>query len=307
MRIRSGPEQIEPIGCCCDVKFGLTYNTALTGVDPERLTAVARHVEALGFESFYAPEHIALYPGAAMRGVSMPPTVPIADPLQILGQVAAVTERIVLGTAVLLIPYHHPVALAKRLATLDLLSKGRMRLLTVGVGALEGEASAVGVDFASRGRRANEVVDALRLLWNGGADGVSFDGEFIRFESACSFPKPHETTELPIHVGGSSMSAARRAGARGDGYFPGGMLGPAERQRQWQAVREIADEHGRDVDALEYTRWGSTEMSTDRVARMEDEGVTRIVVSAGAGDDLQVELDVLSAFADRMTIRRDSR
>src|SRR6185369_16890161 len=134
----------------------------------------------------------------------------------------------------------HPVALAKRLATLDVLSKGRMRLLTVGVGALPGEAAAGGVDFATRGR---------------GADGVSYDGEFFSFTSLCSYPKPlGPPGSLPIHVGGSSPAAARRAGQRGDGYFPGGRLTRAERDAQLELMRETARAAGRDPGALEVTR-----------------------------------------------------
>ena len=118
-----------------------------------------------------APEHIALYPGATVGPVTIPASMPIADPLECLSFVAAATEHILLGTAVLLVPYHHPVILAKRLAMP--VSKGRMRLLTVGVGALPGEATAAGVDFATRGRRADEAIDVLRLLWSGDENGVS--------------------------------------------------------------------------------------------------------------------------------------
>src|SRR6266699_1196725 len=136
------------------MKFGLSYNTGVYGTDPDQMIAVARHAEQCGFESFYFPEHIALYPGASLGPVTFPASMPVADPLECLAFVAAATERILLGTGVLLLPYHQPVVLAKRLATLDVLSKGRMRLLTVGVGALPGEAQAGGVDFATRGRRA---------------------------------------------------------------------------------------------------------------------------------------------------------
>ena len=149
------------------MKFGISYNTGVYGVDPDGMIAVARHAEDRGFESFYVPEHIALYPGAKVGLVEFPPALPIVDPLATLSFVAAATGRILLGTAVLLLPYHHPVVLAKRLATIDVLSKGRMRLLTVGVGALPGEAQARGVDFATRGRRADEAIDVLRLLWAG--------------------------------------------------------------------------------------------------------------------------------------------
>ncbi|SRR6266851_1244182 len=132
------------------MKFGLFYNTGYYGTDPDQMIALARHAEQCGFESFYMGEHIALYPGAAVGAVTFAADVPIADPLECLAFVAAATERLLLGTGVLLVPYHHPVMLAKRLATLDVLSKGRMRLLTVGVGALPGEAMAAGVDYATR-------------------------------------------------------------------------------------------------------------------------------------------------------------
>src|SRR5215472_17255713 len=219
------------------------------------MTAVARHAEDRGFESFYVPEHIALYPGAKVGPVEFPPALPIVDPLETLSFVAAATGRILLGTAVLLPAYHHPVLLAKRLATIDVLSKGRMRLLTVGVGALPGEAQVGGVDFATRGRRADEAIDVLRLLWAGDENGVSFDGEFFSFTRLCSFPKP--LGRLPIHVGGSSPAAARRAGLRGDGYFPGGGLTEAERAAQFDLTLQTARAAGRDPAALEYTRWGT--------------------------------------------------
>src|SRR5215472_17785914 len=172
------------------MKFGLMYSTGIYGTDPDQMIAVARHAEQQGFESFYTPEHIALYPGASVGPVTFPAATPVADPLECLAFVAAATMRILLGTGILLLPYHHPVVLAKRLATLDLLSKGRMRLFTVGVGALPGEAAAAGVDFATRGRRADEAIDALRLLWAGDDKGVSFDGEFFSFGGVWSFPKP---------------------------------------------------------------------------------------------------------------------
>jgi alkanesulfonate monooxygenase SsuD/methylene tetrahydromethanopterin reductase-like flavin-dependent oxidoreductase (luciferase family) len=153
------------------MKFGVVYNTASYGTDPDQLVAVARQAEACGFESFCLTEHIVMYSGATLGGAPIPPALPFADPLACLSFAAAATSRILLGTAVLLLPYHHPVTLAKRLATIDVLSKGRMRMLTVGVGALPGEAAAVGVDFGTRGRRADEAIDVLRLLWAGDEDG----------------------------------------------------------------------------------------------------------------------------------------
>jgi probable F420-dependent oxidoreductase len=278
------------------VKFGLFYNTGGYGTDPDQLIALAQHAEACGFESFYVPEHIALYPGATVGAATFPPSLPIADPLECLSFVAAATERILLGTGVLLVPYHLPVGLAKRLATIDVLSKGRMRLLTVGVGALPGEAAVAGVDFASRGRRADEAIDVLRLLWSGDDSGVSFSGEFFDFTNLCSFPKPLGT--LPIHVGGSSRAAARRAGLRGDGYFPGGGLTAQERASQVELMRATARAAGRPADRLEYTRWGSIDMTAADVDDFAAQGVTRVIV-APASSDLPEQRDQISAFAER--------
>jgi probable F420-dependent oxidoreductase len=283
------------------VKFGISYNTGVYGVDPDGMIAVARHAEDRGFESFYVPEHIALYPGAKVGAVEFPPALPIADPLETLSFVSAATERILLGTGVLLLPYHHPVVLAKRLATIDVLSKGRMRLLTVGVGALPGEAEAAGVDFATRGRRADEAIDVLRLLWAGDENGVSFDGEFYSFRNLCSFPKPASTGTLPIHVGGSSRAAARRAGQRGDGYFPGGRLTATERAGQIELMRTAAAQAGRDPAVLEYTRWGSIDMSAADVEAHARNGTARLVVGVASLDPHE-QCDEISAFAERLKL-----
>ncbi|MFC7624305.1 TIGR03619 family F420-dependent LLM class oxidoreductase [Microlunatus sp. GCM10028923] len=280
------------------VHFGLSWNTGFFGLDPDQLIAVARRAEELGFESIYFPEHIALYPDAALSGMPLPPDAAIADPLECLSFVAAATERLLLGTAVLLLPYHDPVVLAKRLATIDSLSRGRLRLLTIGVGALPGEAAAVGVDYSSRGRRADEAIEVLRVLWAGDRDGVSHHGEFFDFDRICSFPKPYGSEPLPIHVGGSSIAAARRAGRSGAGYFPSGRVAPQQRAEQWQEARTAAATAGHDPDRLELTRWGSLDLSRDEVAAREAEGVARLVINLGS-PDLAGQLAELTEFADR--------
>ena len=273
------------------MRLAVSYSTPAFGVDPDRLVRFARHAEACGFEALYVPEHVALYPGATIGGGEMPPDLPYGDPLELLTFVAAHTERLLLGTGVLLLPFHHPVVLANRLATVDVLSRGRMRLPTVGLGVLPGEAQATGVDFATRGRRADEAIGVLRLLWSGDPNGVSFHGEFFHFDRLVSLPRPVGPSVLPIHVGGSSRAAARRAGQRGDGFLPGGMLTPDERRRQWELARDAAREAGRDPDALEYTRFASSSLTPARAEALAAEGVTRVVVG---GDE-----DDLTALADR--------
>lgn len=276
------------------VRFAISYQPALHGVDPSRLVAYARHAEACGFEGIYLPEHVALYPGARVGAMEFPPTTPTLDPLDCLAFVAAATSHLLLGTAVLLLPFHHPVPLAKRIATVDVLSGGRLRLLTVGVGALPGEAAAAGVDFTTRGRRADEALDVLRLLWTGGP--VSYDGTFFTLTDVCSHPTP--TADLPVHVAGSSHAAARRAGRVGAGYFAGGLLTPDERAAQWRTVRTTAADAGRDPAGLEYTRWGSIDLTADTVEALAAEGVTRLVVAATSADPAEQQ-DQLSAFAER--------
>ena len=289
------------------MRFAIAYSTASLGVDSEHMVAYARHAEACGFEALYMPEHVALYRGAMLGSMELPPDLALVDPLDALSFTAAATSRILLGTGVLLLPYQHPVVLAKRLATIDVLSRGRMRLLTVGLGSLPGEARAVGVDFRSRGRRADEAIDVLRLLWSGGAEGVSFHGEYFDFDDLCSFPKPYGVTTLPIHVGGSSRAAARRAGQRGDGYFPGGMLSPQERTDQLDLARSEAAAAGRDPGALEYTRWASISLTRERAEALASEGVTRVVVNVTSTDPAEQQ-DEMSALAERFELSgNDSR
>jgi alkanesulfonate monooxygenase SsuD/methylene tetrahydromethanopterin reductase-like flavin-dependent oxidoreductase (luciferase family) len=169
-----------------------------------------------------------------------------------------------------------------------------MRLFTIGVSSLPGEAAAVGIDYATRGRRADEAIDVLRALWAGDATGASFSGEFYAFENVTSYPKPLE--RLPIHVGGSSAAAARRAGRRGDGLFSGGRLTPAERLAQIELMRATAVAGGRDPEVLEYTRWGSIDLERSAVEAYAAQGVDRLVVGASS-TDLDEQLRQLEGFA----------
>ncbi|NUP47624.1 MAG: TIGR03619 family F420-dependent LLM class oxidoreductase [Catenulispora sp.] len=286
----------------CRLSRSTTNNTAFFGADPDRLLKVARQAEECGFEALYVAEHVALYAGARIGDWEMPTDLVYLDPLEVLTFVAAATERLLLGTAVLLLPYHHPVTLAKRLATVDALSGGRMRLLTVGVGALPGEAAAVGVDYSTRGRRTDEAITVLRRLWAQDPAGATFHGEFFDFENVFSHPKPQSPTGLPIHVGGSSPAAARRAGRHGDGWLPGGALDDDERRVLWDLVRSTAEAAGRDPEAIAYTRTGSLEMSTDRAEQLAAQGTTRIVVGAPAGDPDE-QCAQLAEFAERFGLR----
>src|SRR5260370_6754276 len=280
------------------MKLGGAFHPAYFGTDPDAIAAYAQPAEACGFASFHMSEHVAMYKGGKLGGVPFDPTVSFADPLEVLAFVAARTERILLGTAILQLPLHHPVMLAKRLATIDVLSIGCMRLLTLGLGSLPGESEALSVDHATRGRPADEAIDVLRLLWAGDENGVSFEGEFFSFTDVCISPNPHNSATLPIHIGGSTRASARRAGLRGDGYFPGGTIGRDERLRQIELMRSIAKDAGRDV-VFDVTRWGSKDLTAAEVEAHAADQVTRLVIGP-ASLDPQVQRADLTAFAERV-------
>src|SRR5882757_11288815 len=239
------------------VKFAVVAPVA-AGVtaDPRWMAEFARHVEACGFESIVAVEHTVLasryesvYPYDPSGRVELASDCPVPDPLDLLAFLAAQTSRLVLATGVLVLPNHHPVVLAKRAATVDALSGGRLRLC-VGVGWLKEELEACGAEFDSRGRRADEQLAVLRALWADQPQGASYHGEFFSFDNVMCYPKPVAGERIPVHIGGHSRAAARRAGRFGDGFQPLGVTGP-QLASLLGLMREEASSAGRDPAALE--------------------------------------------------------
>ena len=189
--------------------------------DGQWLAAFARLVEGLGFESIVLVEHAVVvsdyqsrYPYSSSGRMPLPDDCAIPDPLDAMAYLAGVTDRIVLSTGVLVVPNHHPVVLAKRIASVDRYSGGRVRMC-LGVGWMDEEVRATGADPRTRGRRTDETIAAMRALWaDSGPTGAEFHGEFFSFEHAHSFPKPLRG-DVPLHIGGHSEAAARRAGPPG--------------------------------------------------------------------------------------------
>jgi len=274
--------------------------------DPDWMTAFARHVEASGFESLVLVEHAVVisdyastYPYAASGRMPLPDDCRIPDPLDLMAFLAAVTDRITLSTGVLVVPNHPPVVLAKRIATVDVLSKGRVRMC-LGVGWMEEELRATGADPRTRGRRTDETIEAMRVLWaDAGPDGASYAGDFVRFDHAHSFPKPVRPGGVPLHIGGHSEAAARRAGRLGDGFQPLG-LSPADLVLRVGQMREAAEAAGRDPDAIELSVSGYLPTTTEEeVAAAADAGIDRMLLSTSMSQDLEGLSDEVSAFAAR--------
>ncbi|MBV8928408.1 MAG: LLM class F420-dependent oxidoreductase, partial [Mycobacteriaceae bacterium] len=271
--------------------------------DPAWMSAFAQHVEACGFESIVAVEHTVMmaryasvYPYDKSGRVELAANCPLPDPLDLLVFLAAHTTTLGLATGVLVLPNHHPVVLAKRVATVDALSGGRLRLC-VGMGWMREEVEACGGDFDARGRRADEQLQVMRALWDDDLSGARFRGEFFQFDDAMCYPKPVSGQGLPIHIGGHSPAAARRAGRFGDGFQPLGVAG-ADLASLVSLMREAAAKAGRDPAVLELSLGHLvTKIDAERAAKLAGAGADRVVLAMPPVADIDQAKDMLSACA----------
>ena len=268
------------------MKFGLMYANAGPFAFPEMLTHLAQTAERVGVESLWTVEHVVIpvgyastYPYDPSGKIQAPDQVPIPDPLVALGYVAGVTKKIRLATGIVILPQRHPLYIAKEVATLDVLSHGRV-ILGIGVGWLAEEFDALGIPFAERAARTAEMVRALRSLWKDEAE--PFQGKFYRWPKVESHPKPVQKPGVPIVVGGHTELAARRAARYGDGFFPG----VAEDTKLKDILAIMADECrklGRDPKTIEISA-GRAAPDLDGVKRLRDLGVSRFMVPPPAYD-----------------------
>jgi probable F420-dependent oxidoreductase len=280
--------------------------TATTVGDPTYLRQLAIAVEEAGVESFWTVEHILVaedyeprYPYSSDGRMPGGGAALMPDPLQVLAFVGAHTSRIRLGTSVVVATQHPAVILAKTVATLDLLSGGRV-LLGVGMGWQIEEYRAVNVPYDGRGRRLDETIDAMRACW--APNPTSYAGTTVSFDRVRVDPKPAQPGGVPIVIGGSSTAAARRAGRRGDGWFPY-VVGPTDVAGGMATIRDAAAEAGRDPGAIEITVWpGSWDYArgTDPALLRELAvlGVDRIVVTAAEAG--ATDVDTVASFAARV-------
>ena len=265
------------------MKFGIVFANTGPFTQPEHALEFACAAEAAGFESLWTVEHVVVpkgyesaYPYDPSGKMPGGEDNPIPDPLIWLSYLAAATSRIKLATGVMILPQRNPVVFAKEVATLDQMSAGRVQL-GVGVGWLKEEFEAIGVSFNDRGRRTDEYVAAMRALWT--QDAASFHGEFVNFDECILRPRPMQSS-VPIHVGGHTDVAAKRAGRLGDGFFPAAPT-HEELDRLFKLARQTASDNGRDPDAIEMTTGGKGAIGPNalsEVAALAKLGVDRVVV-----------------------------
>ncbi len=183
--------------------------------NPDAIERLATTAEGVGFESLWTGEHVVLIdPQEAPSPV--PPQSCFVDTIATLAFIAAKTEKIKIGSGVILLAQRNPIVLAKELAGIDVLSKGRL-LFGLGVGYVEGEFDALGIPYAERGPRVTEHIEVIRAMWT--QEKPAFDGQFTSFSGIQSRPLPVQKPHPPILVGGMSPPALRRAVAQGDGWF----------------------------------------------------------------------------------------
>ena len=245
------------------VTFGTSLPSRGEMAGPEQLRGVAQRAEDLGYDHVWVSDHIVLprkvdsfYPYASDGVATFRPDEPYYEPLAALNFIAGCTQRVRLGTHVLIVPYRNPVLTAKILSTLDVLSGGRV-ILGVGVGWMEEEFLAMGLDtYKERGAVTDEYLQLYKELWT--KKNPSFQGKYYQISDTGFEPKPVQKPHPPIWIGGHTGPAIRRAAKYGDGWMPIGLrppaiLEPEELAGKIARLRKLTVEAGRPEDAVSLT------------------------------------------------------
>ena len=227
---------------------------------PDALTKLAEKADALRYASLFVTDHVVIptsnnstYPYSPTGRFAGDWTNGYLEPIALMGVLAGLTSRVKLGTSVLVVPYRNPVVTAKMLATIDVLSRGRVTV-GVGVGWLREEFQALGApDFDRRGAVGDEYLRIFKTLWT--QDPASFRGEFYRFDAIRCLPHPTQKPHPPIWIGGHSKAALRRVARLGDGWHPVGAnpavpLRPAELRAELDDLRRLTEAERRDFSTL---------------------------------------------------------
>jgi len=272
------------------VRFGFTVPNNFGVEDPHEVVVTGVHAEEVGFDSVWVNHHVINIGYVHDRLGSRP----YHDALVTLTWLASQTKRVTLGTSVLVMPYLHPMVLAKELATLDHLCGGRLTV-GLGVGSLPEENDVLGVDYDGRGRYSDEFIEVMLRLWTD--DPASFDGEHFSFNDVVASPAPLQDPHPPIVVGGNRPPALRRVARLADGWHPLGVSpnGVRDRLTTIRAEAEAVQREG--VPSLVQVRRDIEGLDPDLVAEYEAAGVTDLVISINTGDtdEIKRRLDEFAA------------
>ena len=230
------------------MKLSVEFPSVAYREGPQGITRLARAIERIGYDQLDMFDHVVMgYPTAGRPKPVYPARMPIMEAFTTLAYLAAATERIGLGTEVLVLPQRQPVLVAKQASTLDTLSGGRMRL-GVGVGWQESEYDALEEDFGNRGRRMDEAVALLRACWS--EERIDFDGKYYSQTAMAMEPKPPQGGDLPIWIGGFSAKVLERVGRLADGWLAPAIEDPERAAAMLATIRAHAGAAGRNPDAI---------------------------------------------------------
>ena len=313
------------------MEFGLSLPGRGPLARPDIVLKIAAKAEALGYSSLFVTDHIVLpvstagsiYPYAPSGQFPGGSNQDYLEPLALLSHLAHATAKVRLGTSVLVVPYRNPLTAAKMLATIDVLSKGRV-ILGAGTGWLREEFEALGTaPFEERGHVTDEYLRLMRAVWT--ADPVSFTGRYYKLAAVHALPKPAQRGGIPIWIGGHTEAALRRAGTLGDVWHPIGLRPPArlppdEYAQKVKRIHDHAKAAGRDPKAITLTFRGPMEVRSPRakapagerplfqgtaaevavdLQRYQAAGVTHVVFDA-TSQELRAVLTNLERFADEV-------
>jgi probable F420-dependent oxidoreductase len=249
--------------------FGINFGSCADS-DVQRRAVVA--AEESGWESVWTGEHVAL--PIRDNPVPTPAETPFLDSLVSLARIAGFTTRLRLGTGILVLPHHNPVLLAKALASLDVVSGGRL-IAGFGGGYVEAEFGAIGVDFHQRGAITDERLAAIRALWT--EREPRFQGRFAEFADIRFEPKPVQRPHPPIVIGGTAPPALRRAAREGNGWY-GFALTVAKTKSVVEELRRLRVDLGRGDEPFEISLTTFEPMTEELVAQAEGAGIHRLIL-----------------------------
>jgi len=275
------------------MKFGVTIPNNWGIEDPQQVLAFGPLAEELGYDSVWVMDH--LFNNGYIR--ERLDGKPYYNPLATLSYLAATTKNILLGTSVLVLPYHNPIELAKYTATLDQMSGGRVTL-GVGVGAMTEEFNALGISMKRRGSLTNECIAIMKELWT--KEDPSYHSRRWNFSDLKFSPKPLQKPHIPIWVGGASPGALERAATMGDGWHPSGVVAE-DYSISRRNIQELAMAAGRDPESLTWSARVEVEAhgapSSDRAAsraRISGSNVDQMITGIAAYQTAGVEHVVLA-------------
>ena len=265
------------------MKFGLFGVNSGPCASPKTAAAVATAAEQMGFESVWTPEHVVL-PDPRVPPSPLAPDHPMLDPTISLSFIAAHTSKIRLGTGIIILPQRNPVVLAKELASLDVLSNGRL-IFGIGVGYLKPEFEAIGASFDRKGPRTEEYLKAMLALWT--MPKPEFTGAWVKFKGVDAMPRPVQKPHPEVVFGGHSKEAFSRAARFAKGWY-GFALDLEGADECIKGLRAACKAEGKRFEDIEISISPRGKVDRDTVKRFADLGVHRLILLPRDDDEASI-------------------